>query len=50
MSDTVVHGYDIIKDSIIGWRNNIGKWCTIINKTATGADVKIAEETMLDNV
>ncbi|CDW82037.1 mannose-1-phosphate guanylyltransferase [Stylonychia lemnae] len=50
MSDTVLNGYDVVKNSIVGWKNNIGKWCQIINNSNTGVDVEIKDETILDKV
>lgn len=41
---TVVSDYAHIKDSIIGWRNRVGKWAKIENFTVTGENVVISSE------
>ena len=43
MAGTTVGDFAHINESILGWKNRVGKWAKIDNYTITGEDVSIAE-------
>jgi mannose-1-phosphate guanylyltransferase len=50
LSSTKINAHCYIKESIIGWKNNIGSWSRITGMSCTGEDCEIKPETLLDNV
>eukprot|EP01068_Selenidium_serpulae_P018366 Selendium_serpulae@DN6452_c0_g2_i1.p2 len=44
MSDVKVSDYAWVKESIIGWKSNIGRWVRIEGLTVVGQDVTVAPE------
>ena len=45
---TKISDYSHINESIIGWRNKVGKWTKIDNNTVTGENVTIADELFIN--
>jgi mannose-1-phosphate guanylyltransferase len=41
---TVISNFSHVSDSIIGWRNRVGKWTKVENFTVTGENVTIQNE------
>jgi len=45
---TKIGDYSHINESIIGWRNKVGRWTKIDNNTVTGENVSIADELFIN--
>ena len=45
---TQIGDFSHITESIIGWRNRIGKWTKIENNTVTGENVVIGDELFIN--
>ncbi|KAI6175720.1 Mannose-1-phosphate guanylyltransferase [Aphelenchoides bicaudatus] len=48
LSDTVIQTHSYVRDSIIGWKCNIGKWVRIENCSVIGEDVVVKDELYLN--
>ena len=45
---TKISDYSHINESIIGWRNKVGRWTKVDNNTVTGENVTIADELFIN--
>lgn len=50
LSGTHIGQGSLISDSIIGWRNKIGKWVRLGDMTCTAEDIQIKDEALLSGV